>query len=70
MYFAITIEGVLQEIGMCRARPKPIFCGSQSTIAVANAATAIKKSIWLCRRAALLRKSVDDGDVDFLKLPP
>jgi hypothetical protein len=69
VYFAITIGGMLQEIGIPQARPTPILCDSQSTIFVANDATAIKKSVWLTRRAAVLREGVDDGDVDFIKLP-
>jgi hypothetical protein len=48
--------------------PVPIFCDSQSTVFVANDAAAIKKSIWVSRRAAVLRDAVDLNEVKFLKI--
>jgi hypothetical protein len=51
-----------------QVRPTPIFCDSQSTVFVANDAAAAKKSIWVSRRAAVLREAVDDGTVSFEKI--
>ena len=49
-------------------RPIPVFCDSQSTVFVANDAAAAKKSIWVSRRAAVLREAVDDGTISFEKI--
>ena len=53
---------------MVQLRPTLIFCDSQSTVFVANDAAVIKKSIWVSRRAAVLRDAVDQGDVSFNKI--
>ena len=68
VYSAVTVTGTLQECGVLQLRPTPIFCDSQSTVFVANDAAAIKKSIWVSRRAAVLRDAVDQGEVDFIKI--
>ena len=66
---AIIIANVLQEMDVPQVRPTPVFCDSQSTVFVANDAAAAKKSIWVSRRAAVLREAVDDGTIDFIKIP-
>ena len=62
---AIIISNVLQEMDIPQFRPIPVFCDSQSTVFVANDAAAAKKSIWVSRRAAVLREAVDDGTISF-----
>ena len=66
---AIIVANVLQEMDIPQVRPTPVFCDSQSTVFVANDAAAAKKSIWVSRRAAVLREAVDDGTIDFIKIP-
>ena len=41
---------------------------SQWTIFVANAAASAKRSVWLSRRAAVLREGVDTKEVTFEKI--
>ena len=59
---------------MCREwcigaeRPTPIMFDSQTTIFVANDETAIKRSIWIRRRSAILREGVDDGEIEPVKI--
>ena len=65
---AIIVANVLQEVDIPQLRPTPIFCDSQATVFIANDAAAAKKSIWISRRAAVLREAVDDGAILFLKI--
>ncbi len=51
-----------------QAKPTPMYCDSASTIFVANNDKAVKRSVWLLRRAAVLREGVDSGEIEFVKI--
>ena len=48
--------------------PTPIYCDSTSTIFVAHDAKAVKRSVWILRRAAVLREAVDNKEFVFVKI--
>ena len=62
------IRGLLHEMGVHMTYSVPVYCDSQSTIFVAHDSGAIKRSIWLLRRAAVLREAVDNGIIHFVKI--
>jgi hypothetical protein len=56
--------GVLQELHiLCGARV-PLYLDSASTVFVAKSDTAVKKSVWLIRRAAVLEDGVVHGELE------
>ena len=57
----IPIIGVLQELYINLGRPTPLYLDSLTTLYVATSDTAIKKSVWLIRRAAVLEDGVEHG---------
>ena len=57
-----------QEIGIVQEVPTPYYIDSASTIFVAKDASAVKKSVWLIRRAVVLREGVTMGDIDPIKV--
>ena len=60
----IPTAGVLQELHvLCGARV-PLYLDSASSVFVAKSDTAVKKSIWLIRRAAVLEDGVVHGDIE------
>ena len=48
--------------------PTVLYCDSKSTIFVAKDATSVKRSVWLLRRAAVLREAVDSKEFNFCKI--
>ena len=60
----VPIAGLLQELHiLCGARV-PFYLDSDTTVKVAKSDTAIKKSVWLIRRAAVLEDCVVHGIID------
>ena len=58
------MSGVLQEVRIrCGARV-PFYLDSKTTVFVAKTDTAIKKSVWLIRRAAVLEDGVVHGEIE------
>ena len=57
----IPIIGVLQELHINLGKPTPLYLDSLTTLYVATSDTAIKKSVWLIRRAAVLEDGVEHG---------
>ena len=57
------IAGVLQEVRIALGIPVPFYLDSQSTVFVATSDTAIRKSAWLIRRAAVLTDAVRHGEI-------
>ena len=47
----------------------PFYLDSMTTVFVAKSDTAIKKSVWLIRRAAVLEDGVSDGEIEPLHIP-
>ena len=45
-------------------RATPVFVDSQSMLFVANDQAAVKRSVWIIRRAVVLREFVDQQVVD------
>ena len=52
------IRGLVHELGVLMQAPTVVYCDSSSTIFVAKDATSVKRSVWLLRRAAVLRGPV------------
>ena len=64
----IPMRGLLQELLIPQLRPSPLYTDSQSTIFVTNSSAAMKRLVWLNRRAAVLREGVDMSEVTFEKI--
>jgi hypothetical protein len=64
-----TVRGLLHEMRIRQDQPTPLYCDSQSTVFVANDASSIKRSVWISRRAQVLREAVDERVVAFMKIP-
>jgi hypothetical protein len=60
----IPVSGVLQETRVRRGAKIPFYLDSMTTVFVAKSDTAIKKSVWLIRRAAVLEDGVSNGEID------
>jgi hypothetical protein len=56
--FCVWLNGVLQELRIRLGQPTPFYLDSKTTVFVANNDTAVKKSVWLIRRVAVLTDSV------------
>ena len=48
--------------------PTVVYCDSSSTIFVAKDAASVKRSVWLLRRASVLREAVDAKEFWFCKI--
>jgi hypothetical protein len=56
-------SGVLQELHIRLGATVPFYLDSATTVFVAKDDTAVKKSIWLIRRVAVLEDSVVHGEI-------
>jgi hypothetical protein len=54
----VGINGVLQELRVRLGQPTPFYLDSKTTVFVATNDTAVKKSVWLIRRVAVLTDAV------------
>ena len=68
LYRLIQMRGPLQERLIPQLRPTPLYTDSQSTIYVANSSAAVRRSVWLNRRAAVLHEGVDMSEISFEKI--
>jgi len=59
----VPLNGVLQELRIRQGMATPFYLDSSTTVFVATSDTAIKKSIWLIRRVAVLEDGVTHGEV-------
>ena len=65
----VPIDGLLREWHINNTDvPVPIFCDSQSTIFISKAVTSIRRTVWLERRAIVLREYVDSREFIFIKI--
>ena len=53
----------LQELHIRLGKPTPFYLDSQSTVFVAKCAAAVKKTVWLTRRAAVLQEGVQHDEI-------
>ena len=60
---AVPVCGVLQELRIQLGIPLPFYLDSITTVFVSTSDTAIKKSVWLIRRAEVLQEGVSNGDL-------
>ena len=58
LHMVVPQNGVLQEMRLRLGRPTPFYLDSKTTVFVAKTDTAVKKSVWLIRRAAVLQEGV------------
>jgi hypothetical protein len=59
----VPVNGVLQELRIRRGMATPFYLDSSTTVFVATSDTAIRKSIWLIRRVAVLEDGVTHGEI-------
>ena len=64
----VPIAGLFVELRLPSLRAIPVFVDSQSMIFVANDQAAVKRSVWILRRSAVLREFVDQHVVEFFKI--
>ena len=65
----VPIDGLLREWHINNTDvPVPIFCDSQSTIFISKAVTSIRRTVWLERRAIVLREYVESREFVFIKI--
>ena len=60
----VPIAGLLQELSVLQGSLVPFYLDSDTTVKVAKSDTAIKKSVWLIRRAAVLEDCVVHGIIE------
>ena len=60
----IPVRGLLQELHILQDRPTPLYMDSQSALYVALDRAAVKKSVWLRRRASMLQEGVEQLEID------
>ena len=65
----VPIAGLLQELSVLQGALVPFYLDSDTTVKVAKSDTAIKKSVWLIRRAAVLEDCVVHGIIEVHHLP-
>ena len=64
----VPVSGVLQELRIRLGSKVPFYLDSSTTVFVAKSDTAIKKSVWLIRRAAVLEDGVTNGEIEPLHI--
>jgi hypothetical protein len=62
-------RGQLLECGIFQDQPTPVYIDSASAIFVIHDRAAVKRSIWLLRRATILQESAEYGDIIAIKIP-
>ena len=60
---SLPVGGVLQELHIQLGASVPFYLDSSTTVFVASSDTAIKKSVWLIRRAEVLTEGVSEGEI-------
>ena len=59
----VPVNGVLQELGIRLGRSCPFYLDSKTTVFVAMSDAAVKKSVWLLRRVAVLTDGTNSGEI-------
>ena len=59
----IPINGTLQELRIRCGAATPFYLDSKTTVFVATNDTAVKKSVWLVRRVAVIADGVKQGEI-------
>ena len=60
----VPVSGVLQELRIRQGKPVPFYLDSTTTVFVSTSDTAIKKSVWLIQRVAVLEQDgVTHGEI-------
>ena len=59
----VPVNGLLQEIRIRCGSATPFYLDSKTTVFVATSDTAVKKSVWLLRRVAVLTDNVNHGEI-------
>ena len=62
MHTLVAINGVLQEVRIRLGTATPFYFDSKTSVFVAQRDSAIKKSVWLTRRAVVLQECVELGE--------
>ena len=65
----VPIAGLLQEFSIQQGALVPFYLDSDTTVKVAKSDTAIKKSVWLIRRAAVLEDCVVHKLIEVMHIP-
>ena len=68
LHKTIPLRGLLAELLVPQLQPTPTYTDSQSTIFCAESAAAARNSVWINRRAAVLREGVDTKEISLLKI--
>ena len=68
LHHIIPMRGLLQELRLQPLRPTPFYIDSVSTLFVATDAGAVKRSVWLRRRAKVLLEGVELGVIQPIKI--
>ena len=58
---AVPVIGVTQELRVQQGKPVPFYLDSKTTVFVASSDSAVKKSVWLIRRVAVIEEGVTNG---------
>ena len=64
----IPIRGRLFEVSIHVDLPTPIYIDSASVIYVIHDRAAVKKSLWILRRAAILQEAAEYGEIMAVKI--
>ena len=59
----------MTELGILTRFPTPCFVGSESTVRASECRAALKKSIYLMRRAYYLQEQVEEGEFCCVSIP-
>ena len=59
--FAVPVIGALQELRIQQGKAVPFYLDSKTTVFVASSDSAVKKSVWLIRRVAVIDEGVLHG---------
>ena len=68
MHLIVPLRGLCQELHIIQEAPTPLYMDSMSTLYVALDRAAVKKSVWLRRRAGILQDGVDHLEISPLKI--
>ena len=60
---AMPVIGVLEELRIQLGKAVPFYLDSKTTVFVASSDSAVKKSVWLIRRVAVIEEGVVNGYV-------
>ena len=62
-------NGLLQELRIRLGQPTPLYLDSKTTVFVALNDTAVKKSVWLTRRVAVLQDAARQNEITPIHIP-